>query len=72
MMYVAGAMVPTNRGGGNYYICRRVSKYYCIETGYMKYVAGAMGPTNRGGWEIIIFVERCVNIIVERLVARSM
>ena len=38
----------------------------------MKYVAGAMVPTNRGGWEIIIFVERCVNIIVERLVARSM
>ena len=59
-------------GGGDYYICRRVSKYYCIETGYIKYVAGAMVPTNRGGWEIIIFVERCVNIIVERLVARSM
>ena len=47
MMYVAGAMVPTNRGGGDYYICRRVSKYYCRETGCTKYVAGAMGPTNR-------------------------
>jgi len=48
MKYVAGAMGPTNiGGGGDYYIYRRVSKNYCRETGYTKYVAGAMGPTNR-------------------------
>ena len=54
----------TDGGGGDFYFCRRVSEYYCRETGCTKYVAGAMGPTYRWGGEIIIFVEGCLNIIV--------